>query len=56
MNINVKPIGSIHTPYLPGLPIPQQPRSDSKGEFWVKLDSEYLDGLIKLDEFKYIFL
>ncbi|MDA8226652.1 MAG: tRNA (N6-threonylcarbamoyladenosine(37)-N6)-methyltransferase TrmO [Desulfitobacterium hafniense] len=54
MDITFKQIGSIHTPYLPGLPVPQQPVQDAKGEFWLKLDPEYLEGLTRLNEFKYI--
>lgn len=54
MNINFQSIGTIHTPFLPSLPIPQQPIPQAPGEFWISLNSEYATGLEKLTSYRYI--
>lgn len=56
MNIDLKPIGTIHTPYIPTLPIPEQPVQDAPGEFWISLNPEYVEGLSELSSYRYITL
>ncbi|AGA68568.1 putative methyltransferase, YaeB/AF_0241 family [Desulfitobacterium dichloroeliminans LMG P-21439] len=54
MKIEFQAIGTIHTPYLPSLPIPNQPHRDAPGEFWISLNPEHTDGLDSLASFRYI--
>lgn len=54
MKIEFQSIGTIHTPYLPSLPIPTQPIKDAPGEFWITLQPEFIDGLEKLLTYRYI--
>lgn len=56
MKIEFKSIGTLHTPYLPSLPIPHQPPNDAQGEFWITLQPEYIEGLDKLLTYRYITL
>lgn len=56
MEIKFKSIGTLHTPYLPSLPIPHQPTKDAPGEFWITLQPEYAEGLDKLLTYRYITL
>jgi tRNA (adenine37-N6)-methyltransferase len=56
MNITFQPIGTIHTPYLPTLPIPHQPISNAPGEFWISLNPDYQIGLEKLISYRYIYV
>ena len=54
MNINLKSIGTIKTPYKDKAPF--QPVTNSKDEFCLILNSKYTDGLFKLNKFKYIYV
>lgn len=54
MKIELKAIGTIHTPYIPSLPIPPQPVKDAPGEFWISLNPEFVEGLSELSSFRYI--
>lgn len=56
MSIPFEAIGSIHTPYLPTLPIPFQPIPDAPGEFWITLNPEYQSGLDKLMSYRYLYI
>ncbi|AFL99693.1 putative methyltransferase, YaeB/AF_0241 family [Desulfitobacterium dehalogenans ATCC 51507] len=56
MSIELKSIGTIHTPYIPSLPIPHQPMKDAPGEFWISLNPEYVEGLSELLSYRYITL
>jgi tRNA-Thr(GGU) m(6)t(6)A37 methyltransferase TsaA len=54
--INIKPIGTIHTPYKEPRDIPIQGRFDDRAEGRVELFPEYLDGLKDLDGFSHLIL
>lgn len=54
MNINLSPIGIIHTPYANDAPYTNF--EEAEGEFYVELDEKYADGLYLLDQLKYCFL
>lgn len=56
MPISFEVIGTIHTPYLPTLPIPFQPIPDAPGEFWVTLNPEFQSGLDKLISYRYLYI
>lgn len=55
MEILVKPIGVIHSPFTEKMGIPVQPfHSDEVG--WIEIDKEYERGLRDLDGFSHIIL
>jgi len=56
VKIELQSIGTIHSPYLPGLPIPHQPQKDAPGEFWITLDPEYQEGLDQLLTYRYLYV
>lgn len=56
MNLQFQPIGTIHTPYLPTLPIPHQPQPEAPGEFWITLKPEFQEGLDKLLTYRYLYV
>lgn len=56
MTIEFQAIGTIHSPYLYGLPIPSQPQKDMPGEFWITLNPEFQDGLDKLLTYRYLYI
>ena len=47
-------IGEIHTPYK--FNAPYQPIENDKGKFYIELNKEYQDGLLRLSKFKYIYV
>ena len=51
--IKFKQIGTIHTPYTDNAPY--QP-VDAEGDFSITLNTEYVDGLKRLLDFKYIYV
>jgi len=53
-----KPIGLIHTPYSDRSIVPYQPveTEDDEGTFFVEVNSEFADGLYRLDTFAYVYL
>ncbi len=53
-NFNFKQIGVIHTPYTNNAPY--QPIENDEGEFFIMLNSDYLDGLKKLAQFHYVYI
>lgn len=55
MEINMKPIGTIHTPYN-FLHAPYQASTHALGEFWITLNPEYITGIDKLEKFHYIYV
>jgi tRNA-Thr(GGU) m(6)t(6)A37 methyltransferase TsaA len=54
LEILLKPIGTIRTPYTNEAPY--QPEPDAQGSFYIELDTGLEDGLFKLESFKYIYL
>lgn len=54
--IPIKPIGTIHTPYREHTDIPIQGRFKPEVQGWVKLYSEYEEGLQDLDGFSHAYL
>jgi len=56
LSILFKAIGTIHTPYLPSLPVPHQAIEGAPGEFWITLNPEYLAGLDQLSSFRYLYI
>ena len=56
MDITLKSIGTIHTPYLPSLPIPHQPQQNAPGEFWISVDAQYKEALFKVEAYRYIYV
>lgn len=50
----IKQIGVIRTPYKENAPY--QPIQTDQGEFQIIVDSQYMDGLSKLDKFHYIYV
>lgn len=56
MKLQFQAIGTIHSPYLPTLPIPQQPQNNAPGEFWITLNSEFQEGLDKLLTYRYLYV
>lgn len=54
--ISLESIGTIHTPYLPNLPIPYQPVPHAAGEFWITLKPEFVAGLDKLSSYRYLYI
>ncbi len=56
MSIPFEAIGTIHTPYLPTLPIPFQPNPGAPGEFWITLNPEFQIGLDKLISYRYLYI
>lgn len=56
MDIQFRPIGTIHTPYLPSLPTPHQPQTDAQGEFWLSVNPELTEAIEDLKNFRYIYV
>lgn len=56
MKIQFQSIGTIHSPYLPGLPIPHQPQENAPGEFWITLNPEFQEGLDQLLTYHYLYV
>lgn len=56
VKIELQSIGTIHSPYLPGLPIPHQPQKDAPGEFWITLNPEFQEGLDQLLTYRYLYV
>lgn len=56
MKLQFQAIGTIHSPYLPSLPIPNQPPKNAPGEFWITLNPEFQEGLDKLLTYRYIYV
>ncbi len=54
INFKLKPIGILKTPYEKKAP--PQPDSKTNGDFRIIIYHEYLEGLYKLEEFKYIYI
>ncbi len=54
IKVDFKKIGIIHTPYTDNAPY--QPVEKDTGIFFILLDDNYLDGLKKLDRFRYIYV
>jgi len=54
MKIEFKPIGQIHTPYTDDAPFTDY--EDREGEFFIKLNEEYTDGLYLLEELNYCYI
>jgi tRNA-Thr(GGU) m(6)t(6)A37 methyltransferase TsaA len=52
MSINLKQIGTIHTPYQETAPF--RPDSELKGDYRIEVFHEYKDCLCRLDEFSHI--
>ncbi len=48
-----KQIGVIRTPYIDSAPY--QPVDNDRGDFRIVLDAAYMDGLVDLDSFRYIY-
>lgn len=58
MDIQVKPIGRVHTPYNNRWTTPYQPPETGAPEdvFYVELDTPYIEGLYRLETFSYVYL
>lgn len=56
VKIEFQSIGTIHTPYLPALPLPHQPSPTASGEFWITLDPDLLAGLDQLSTYRYLYV
>lgn len=56
MKIELQSIGTIHSPYLPGLPIPHQPQKNAPGEFWITMNPELQEGLDQLSTYHYLYV
>lgn len=56
VKIELQSIGTIHSPYLPELPIPHQPQKDAPGEFWITLNPEFQEGLDQLLTYRYLYV
>jgi hypothetical protein len=54
LNFHLKQIGVIRTPYIDNAPY--QPVEEDEGDFRIVVDSQYVDSLYKLDEFRYIYV
>ena len=54
MDIKLKPIGTIHTPYNDK--VPHQPEPDAKGEFYIELNPDLSQGLYRLEPGDYIYV
>jgi len=54
MNLTLKPIGIIRTPYKKYAPY--QPVETDKEDFFVDLEEAYAEGLTALEKFRYIYL
>ena len=54
MDIVLKPIGWIHTPYQDSPP--HQPEPDAEGDFFIDLNPDLVEGLYRLETFKYIYV
>ena len=54
MEITIKPIGLIRTPYSDTAPY--QPEPDAQGPFYIDLDEGLEEGLNNLDSFRYIYV
>jgi tRNA-Thr(GGU) m(6)t(6)A37 methyltransferase TsaA len=52
--LKLKRIGVIRTPYKENAPY--QPVQNDQGEFQIVIDSQYMNGLSKLDTFNYIYV
>jgi tRNA-Thr(GGU) m(6)t(6)A37 methyltransferase TsaA len=52
--IEFKPVGRIRTPYT--TTAPYQPVESVDAAFWIELDHAYVDGLDRLQEFRYIYV
>ncbi|AFM39789.1 putative methyltransferase, YaeB/AF_0241 family [Desulfosporosinus acidiphilus SJ4] len=55
MDINYRPIGTIHTPYF-AFNAPHHSSPDAPGDFWITLNPEYASALKSLDNFNYIYV
>ncbi|MHA1757758.1 MAG: tRNA (N6-threonylcarbamoyladenosine(37)-N6)-methyltransferase TrmO [Promethearchaeota archaeon] len=49
-----KKIGTIHTPY--DNRAPYQPIENDKADFYIDINPKYMDGLYKLEKFRYIYV
>jgi len=54
LNIRLRAIGRIHTPYVDSAPY--QPADDERDEFWITLEPHYGEGLRELERFTYIYV
>ena len=54
MEITLKPIGRIRTPYQDQPP--HQPDPEAEGEFYIELDPEWTEGLYRLEFCNYIYV
>lgn len=52
--IELRPIGTIHTPYVDDAPFIDY--EDKPGEFYVEVDSQYMEGLYQLEKLRYCYL
>jgi tRNA-Thr(GGU) m(6)t(6)A37 methyltransferase TsaA len=53
-NFKLQQIGVIRTPYSDNAPY--QPVDEDEGEFRIVVDEKYVDGLVDLDSFRYIYV
>ncbi|NMG83068.1 MAG: tRNA (N6-threonylcarbamoyladenosine(37)-N6)-methyltransferase TrmO [Methanosarcinales archaeon] len=54
MSFELKQIGVIRTPYTDNAPY--QPVEEDEGDFRIVVDPQYINGVYKLDEFRYIYV
>ncbi len=54
LNFNLKQIGLIRTPYTDNAPY--QPVDEDRGDFRIVVDPQYVRGLYKLAQFRYIYV
>ena len=52
----IKPIGTIHSPYTSIEDMPIQPKGATEVSGYIELDEKYIDGLRDLDGFSHIYL
>jgi tRNA (adenine37-N6)-methyltransferase len=50
----IRQIGVIRTPYIDAAPY--QPVDGDRGEFCIVLEEEYIEGLLELEKFRYIYV
>ncbi len=53
-DILMEPIGTIHTPYIDTAP--RQPKPGDTGLFFIELFEEYIEGLMDLKSFRYLYI
>ena len=52
--IEIKLIGTLHTPFEDNAPFQPEECAENTGKFWIELEKQYLPGLDKLSFFNYI--